>query len=100
MLTKEELEQALLTLHCYAIYDAYEHERKELDADMCKLKQLINEHFELVEKATPKKAFAVKGWNDLYICPSCDENFFKGSMFLTTYCPYCGQSIDWSEEDE
>ena len=55
---------------------------------------------ELIEKATPKKAIAVKGWNDLYICPSCDENFFKGSMFLTTYCPYCGQSIDWSEEDE
>lgn len=46
MLTKEELEQALLNLHCYAIYDAYEHERKELDADMCKLKQLINEHFD------------------------------------------------------
>ena len=37
MLTKEELEQALLTLHCYAIYDAYEHERKELDVDMSKL---------------------------------------------------------------
>ena len=48
-LTKEELEQALLNLHCYAIYDAYEHEQKELDADMCKLKQLINEHFDSSE---------------------------------------------------
>ena len=55
---------------------------------------------ELVEKATPKKAFAVKGWDNLFTCPSCDDNFFKGNFYPTKYCPYCGQAIDWSKEDD
>lgn len=54
---------------------------------------------ELVEKATSKKAIVVKGWENLFICPSCNENITSSKIFPTKYCPYCGQALYWGEEE-
>ncbi len=53
---------------------------------------------ELVDKATPKKpyylnygGYQIGHWK----CPSCD-------LFVTqdNYCKYCGQALDWGDEDD
>lgn len=112
MLTKEECIEALNYLasgqcsYCWKkngdkVTDFECHESYEL------LVKLINEHFELVEKATPKKygtkTVKAKSFEDCEfdiihaICPTCgyiidDFEHYAG-------CPYCLQAIDWSEED-
>lgn len=50
MLTKEKCLQALLELSVYAEYNTNEVERKELAKESNLLRQLINEHFELVKE--------------------------------------------------
>lgn len=57
---------------------------------------------ELVEKATPKKPDV--NINNGY-CPNCHQAFglerTKEAMLRPrwfSFCPYCGQSLDWSEE--
>lgn len=59
-------------------------------------KQLMEE---LVEKVTPKKAIPIKGWKYMYVCPSCEENIVQSQYYDKKYCPYCGQALDWSEEE-
>ena len=56
----------------------------------------------LVEKASPKKIIYDKGYNGerLFFCPNCNKSMPKCSFFAQyryPYCPYCGQSVDWSE---
>lgn len=39
--------------------------------------------------------------NGAYLCPNCKRNnFYYGTKMLhrTNYCSYCGQRIDWSDE--
>lgn len=53
---------------------------------------------ELVDKATPKKTKNRTTWNAR--CPSCDELFVFCEDRKRPYCQYCGQALDWSENDE
>ena len=57
---------------------------------------------ELVDKAAPKKPDV--NINNGY-CPNCHQAFglerTKEAMirpYWLSFCPYCGQAIDWSEE--
>ncbi len=71
---------------------------------------------ELVDKATPKKPIkeeilinydefgAVKSfYNSIARCPNCKELLFDENNDIDlrklSYCPYCFQAIDWSEEE-
>ena len=48
-----------------------------------------------LEKATPKKRkiYAPLG---LELCPTCGKDTYREFF---KYCPYCGQALDWSEEE-
>ena len=48
---------------------------------------------ELLEKQTPKKPVKLN-------CPRCGFNRIDNSWWVFTYCPQCGQRLDWSNEDE
>ena len=58
---------------------------------------------ELVDKETPKKPIKFKykllyGW----ACPHCAKdiaNNRKQKRKNIKYCPYCGQKLDWGEEE-
>ena len=43
-----------------------------------------------LEKQIPRK-------RDNYSCPICSHYFEDGECF--TYCPECGQKLDWSDEE-
>ena len=32
-----------------------------------------------------------------YRCPVCEEELYKCNYYA--YCPYCGQAIDWEDEE-
>lgn len=64
---------------------------------------------ELVDKATPKEPtrdYVVDGY--YYRCPICGNLILEESMIMgvdanllknnNSYCPRCGQRIDWSDE--
>lgn len=62
---------------------------------------------ELVEKATPKKVDIIGDYN--CICTNCENALGKETLefglskmyrWARAYCPYCGQALDWSEDDE
>lgn len=64
---------------------------------------------ELVDLSTPKKLINKKNIYDdckyLYTtcaCPNCKGRIAsnKESMYLYSFCPHCGQKLDWSNEDE
>ena len=71
---------------------------------------------ELVDKATPKKpihdiicdSYDEDGFSESFEyevkkCPNCNVYLYDESEGLDfselPHCPYCGQAIDWSEED-
>lgn len=71
------------------------------DSFDCKcLKKVDKKYKELVEKATPKKPIGDFNSVPHYRCPNCmctvklyeDSHKYK-------YCLYCGQAIDWSDEE-
>lgn len=45
-----------------------------------------------LEKQIPKKPVKLN-------CPRCRFNGIDNSWWVFTYCPECGQAIDWSEEE-
>lgn len=79
------------------------------------VKQHIDDLQELVDKETPKKLIKeeilidydefddVKSfYNQIASCPNCKELLFDENDQIDfrelSYCPYCGQKLDWSEE--
>ena len=56
--------------------------------------------YELAEKASPKKPIeAHERWNKYYwVCPTCEK--LNPRVFNLNYCGYCGQKIDWSEDEK
>lgn len=103
-LTKEECSASLAGLYAMAQITVRNNEeiKFEIRNDFDVLTKLINEHFDLVEKATPKKISKKVDrlkYNH-YFCNSCSA--YLGSEFLPkgNYCPTCGQALDWSEEDD
>lgn len=62
---------------------------------------------ELVDKETPMKinigkkdySSLSKGVYDI-CCPCCEELLgFTNQNIIIPYCPFCGQKLDWSDED-
>lgn len=58
---------------------------------------------ELVDKATPRKPVGYNYEHDYtyfsyvrHYCPSCENKV----EVKNTYCPHCGQALDWSEEND
>ena len=47
---------------------------------------------EALEKQVPKKPVKLN-------CPRCRFNGIDNSWWVFTYCPECGQRIDWGEEE-
>lgn len=93
--------------------EALDYAKKHLDSkqDLEKVGVLQ----ELVDKATPLKPqkeyvqYVVDG--TYYSCPCCgylidkfcimqDNNYKKIVIKTSSYCSKCGQTIDWSDEDE
>lgn len=57
---------------------------------------------ELVDRATPKKPIEYPSFASGYKCPNCESNIvLHGSHKIcpTPCCSWCGQALDWSEED-
>ena len=58
---------------------------------------------DLEEKQVPKKIEYVSDgdaedslvWE--YRCPVCEEELYRCNYYA--YCPYCGQAIDWEDEE-
>lgn len=70
-------------------------------------KKYVNSLQELVSKATPKKPIYRKVLykeDYFYFCPTCGVRvplYHNGyDQFMYPFCPYCGQAIDWSEDEE
>ena len=51
--------------------------------------EVIDTVIEALKNQIPKKAL------DKYNCPRCEEQL----MGRVNYCEYCGQAIDWGEEE-
>lgn len=49
---------------------------------------------EVLEKATPKKVTHEATKTNLNTCPNC-----RNVVGYQDYCMFCGQALDWSEED-
>ena len=102
MLTKEECNLAIECLKISALESTDFNNRKYVLNNYEEIKQLINEHFELVEKATPKKVQYSYFNHQLanYHCFNCGEaQGLKVNKRWRKFCPHCGQALDWSEED-
>lgn len=67
------------------------------------LKKKLEEYMILKDKATPEKPFHdAVGTEDgdeveIRVCPNCSESV--NFIVNFPYCPYCGQAIDWSDEE-
>ena len=77
--------------------------RKELTfREICEMEIAVETLQKLVEKATPKKPIEYPSFASGYKCPNCESNIvLHGSHKIcpTPCCSWCGQALDWSEED-
>lgn len=56
---------------------------------------------EAVEKQIPKKVMLSKEYPLYKLCPNCGKNLFSfANGWQYNYCPYCGQALDWGNENE
>lgn len=54
-----------------------------------------------VEKQIPKKVMLSKEYPLYKLCFNCHKNLFTfANGWQYNYCPYCGQRLKWSEENE
>lgn len=87
---------------CYFEYD--------FDCDKCGNEMeisidLVRTSIAALEKQIPKKPIATTKekrslgeYDDWQACPSCKMSFgYCTRKYDVTYCPKCGQAIDWSE---
>lgn len=100
-MNKEECVKALAFLEKYSNREDYgciewnDSTNEELIKALITIDKLIIEHFELVKHTTPKKVVWI--YDDEPLCPSCSEAIDAGNQDL---CEFCGQRLDWSEDDE
>lgn len=83
---------------------------KDLELIVDKIYNLIEENEEYKNKETPIKTTGVETEPRAYygMCDSCGSgirlcqhyNSEKEKWIKECYCPYCGQKLDWSDEDE
>lgn len=66
------------------------------NADFGILANLIDHYIEALEKQIPKRHINWLG--KMPICPRCHRaDYIKP---LESYCKFCGQAIDWNQEDD
>lgn len=58
------------------------------------LEERVNLLGETEDKSTPKKVIKYS-YADASACPSCGL-----AITADNYCKYCGQALDWSDEDD
>lgn len=75
------------------------------DFDDCDyIKEINNAYWaeeEALEKQIPQKPLDFG--DKAYLCPICRRNnFYDGTETLnkTNFCNYCGQALDWSENND
>ena len=66
----------------------------DCDGNDFNLDYKIEEAISALEKQIPKKRYIKFPYS---YCPVCNENITDESP---SYCPECGQAIDWGNEDE
>ena len=54
---------------------------------------------EALEKQIPKKPVLENRYSGHYNCPICNEDCTYDTVFKYPYCPFCGQAIDWSDDE-
>ena len=54
-----------------------------------------------LEKQIPKKPELLRSFypESLYRCPSCPTKVRQFERFSTSYCPHCGQALDWGDTE-
>ena len=60
--------------------------------------KIVSVFKELVDKATPKKAYLKENTITnlpMEMCSTCNDNIKYGN----NYCSECGQAMDWNEND-
>lgn len=56
---------------------------------------------EAVERQTPKKVMLSKEYPLYKLCFNCHKNLFSfANGWQYNYCPYCGQALDWSDNND
>lgn len=56
---------------------------------------------EAVEKQIPKKVMLSKEYPLYKLCFNCHKNLFSfANGWQYNYCPYCGQALDWGNEND
>lgn len=84
----------------------YNYQHEHYSTAVHALQELVDiepEYRELKDKKTPKKPIGYNYEHDYtyfsYVrhhCPSCENKV----EVKNTYCPRCGQRLDWSEEND
>lgn len=102
--------EALDTLMCRAVSDSY-----LCDAYMtrgrkvcleCKPEDAYHKLEELVDRAIPLEPIPLPhgGFGDMALsCPTCRKpivNVWTSRTYNPKYCHYCGQRLDWRNENE
>lgn len=56
---------------------------------------------DVVAKQTPKKVMLSKEYPLYKLCFNCHKNLFSfANGWQYNYCPYCGQALDWGNEND
>ena len=62
-------------------------------------RKAVEEAIKALEKQVTKKPTRF-GSKHIYICPNCARaEYIKRRDALDTHCGFCGQAIDWEEEE-
>lgn len=77
---------------CKMVNDKLQGGFPDHDSDIGKAIDMAIEALEN-EKQTPKKPINLT-------CPTCGFDRIDNSWWVFTYCPKCGQLLDWGDEDE
>lgn len=51
-----------------------------------------------LEKQIAKRIIRTSFIDPIWLCPSCNAELEVIKLY-SSYCPYCGQFIDWSDEE-
>lgn len=77
--------------------EAIEILKKEMIGDSEQMEYAKQIAVGVIEKQTPKKPIEARRWlyDNILICPVCSCSIYKLSF---SYCPNCGQKIDWEKQ--
>lgn len=98
-------QEALNCIHSAIKYEPREIIDSNLNENLEHLKLLQ----ELIDKATPKKVVmeAMDGFSaeeaSHLVCPCCEKpivNVWSKVEYKPNYCHYCGQRLDWGDDNE